>query len=481
MSFIGLVTRKDKKNGVYLQAKVIAPNKKLSSTANFKVTVEPNEVDDYMLCVIDNARARAKINAGIGDVSNVNGDIAEFFTKVGINKTNTEYTFYNVATSGGKFSDYMTSDGKFIKKPKYGESEVTGSLELRTTKKNANGITTAEVVTHIILAIQPLTVQDVLNSPEFNKNTIWNKIKGGNKEASLKGWESIYSDLNFINKLSSENLKDDMSIGVTCTVIDPEDRINSDGTIAEQLTFKEASEKYQELLNSGLGYTCEFKSDYNNKEINYVFSGITLKVSLSLATETVDYIYDCKIRSAYLTNQEVAMALVQSNKLAIVNSQNNNKYYYKQNGTSVSEQNIIVYSSLWDSLTLKAPRNAYDVSLPEYNLTGIGNNPKVIITITNLCKNQDGTGSYPYYGDVIKTDNTDLDNMLFIIEKDALRSRINTDEAKNFCIEASIDISNYAGSTANAKVYSRFKIDTTDLATSSGGGSGSPTDTPITS
>ena len=452
MSFIGLVTQKEQRNGVYLQAKVIAPNKALAKTANFKVVVEPIAEDDYMLCVIDNARARSRINVGAGDINDIQSDLDEYLVKAGIHKTITEYTFYNMA-GNAKFSDYMTSDGKLIGRPKYGEDDVSGSLELHTYKKDGDGNITAEVTTHITLTIKPLTADQVLDSEEFTKQAVWDKMVLGtlNDKAAQLGWERVRDNLKMAEGFESSYMKEGDTVRATWKVVDSLEttpRVDNTGKIANKMAYDSASDKYNEMVTAGKSASCTFVKDSIGTYLYYTFKGITITCTLSLGEETRTIVYECAMQSSPLTNTELLKKIYDKLRAEMGNS-GGAMTFGGENGADASKEQSWL---LTEDTFIRLMKNCRGIAIPEYQIDGASLYP-ITQSITYSLKTADGTSPYAY-SNAITGYEENADNYKYDITK----SKLTNEDSKNFTIQADIACMNYNGNAAYGKSFLRLKL-----------------------
>ena len=141
MSFVGLVTRKDKPTGVSLMAKIVTANKKKSAKKVFKVSVKANALDDFTCCVLDHSTAVDKINAQ--EVTKIAGDVS--LTYSGIHDTSISYRIIDIGVPF--LSTYLGEDGKILSRPIYGLGDANGYIEITVTKPGQEPITSNMKVT----------------------------------------------------------------------------------------------------------------------------------------------------------------------------------------------------------------------------------------------------------------------------------------------------------------------------------------------
>ena len=61
MSYVGLITRKDKPTGIKLKAKVVTPNKQKYIEKIFDVKIKENAINDITSCVLDHGTVVSNI------------------------------------------------------------------------------------------------------------------------------------------------------------------------------------------------------------------------------------------------------------------------------------------------------------------------------------------------------------------------------------------------------------------------------------
>ena len=193
MSFKGIVTRKDKDTGVNLLAKIVTPNKKKSTKKIFSVKVKANSLSDFECCVIDVSAARSKIIKGI-NIADIRSDVPMSY--YGENGTTISYKIIDIDNDSPKLSKYLKSDGKLNGRPKYGEGDATGFIEIEA-KKNA-----AKTSTRISVTILQTSATEILfNDTYFTHAIIWNIIRKTNAaystDESSSGHKNIKADLDF--------------------------------------------------------------------------------------------------------------------------------------------------------------------------------------------------------------------------------------------------------------------------------------------
>lgn len=462
MSFVGLVTQKDKPTGVSLMAKVVTANKKKSAKKVFKVSVKANALDDFSCCVIDHGTAVEKINSA-QDMTKINEDVN--LTYSGMNGTTISYRIIDVDVP--YLSQYLGEDGKLIKRPLYGQGDASGYLEITVSKNDA------VLTSRIQAVVSSISATEVLADAVFTPAAIWQAIRGGNTLYDYK--QGIYTSVNLIKSKSVES-KSIEPVTITWTVDDKtlpyssavytEPRINvTDGSLIRP-SYKEACT----LVDTISGISVEVAGSTEVATQNRVrIGGLMLTAHLTLGEARQDVTLECSTISKYLTNEEV-MDVVLAN--IYINTQ---------------EDTRIAYKTVSDSLffTIEAP-----VGGGNYELTAFGNTGSELfeapnlklkmgditgVTITNTVLDYDGSNEYPdtsllasAFNNGFKNETGDTYSKL-IINLDELKD---VDAAKKkFACGATISVSGYSatgdslgGAPFQSKRFAQIQVDTSDMA-----------------
>lgn len=303
MSFKGIITKKDNKTGVDLLAKVISPNKKKSEKHIVPVSIKANELDDYSCCVIDLNTLLSRLG-NFYDLENLTENISLSYE--GANKTQISYAVKNVGATN--LSDYFNSKGIVTDRPKYGNGDAMGYLEI-TVQKHGK-----KVNSRVVIIIPSISAQEALENNTITQATLWERIKGGN----VNGWTNIEKDLLMVTEYPVPSVSTE-PIQIQWTVNDS--TLSTAGTLGiysderlDSLTGKVERCSYTDgcSLVEYLGGNAEVKQpNASNALQNYVLiGGLTLTATLKLGEATKDIIYPCGIRSKYITNIEVRDAIV---------------------------------------------------------------------------------------------------------------------------------------------------------------------------
>ena len=335
MSFIGLVTRKEKDTGVTLLAKIVTPSKKKSAKKAFKVKVKANALDDYSCCVIDHATVKSRLENS-QDLTGMIEDIVLSYN--GVNGTTISYEINDKPNHTPKLTDYLSEDGKIIGRPKYNpnaSSNAEGTLTIIVTKGNA------EVRSNLQIAVKGYTAEEVFAQGSFTKQKIWQTICGSNKPDysdayNLGGNNNITSPLNFVSEMRCDDIST-VPITITYSLVDDLiPYIPKDGKYENDTTafLDENGEKLTSRINpeNGKIYTLSFAAAaYMCNNVNFPgsmitteamvserrvrISGLHITANLSLGDNSTPrvIILDCSVMSKKLTNQEIFTNIIEKN------------------------------------------------------------------------------------------------------------------------------------------------------------------------
>lgn len=440
MSYIGIVTRKEEATGVELEAKIVTGNKKKSTRMRFPVQVKENAIDDYTRCMMDNATAKNKILV-MNDTSNIITDITSSMMYSGENDTKTSYKIQNQGAP--LLSDYLSDSGAMLGRPKLGQSDAIGALEITTKRGDA------VVISRIPIVVKQVTELEVLEHKKLTAENIWNTyVRGGNgpfSNTENSGTKNVKSKLILVKNITLTDVSD-TPITVEWKITDAttpyataaytEPRISADGSIlrpaySDTCKLYETMPTYMKLLREG--------SISSGRNIYYRIGGITLEATLKLDVYEKKIVYDCATLSKYLTNKEVIDKVAGSEQapglISIIKPDDEPIKY-------VSSATLIIPNSVSD-YTLKAYHTGAYMSIPEYGLNdndGVGG-----VDIDNFVKAYDGTGYYTPATEVFGGDfhNDDDVNYQYL--------RINCEELKaqdpewmKFACVAQIRVSGYS-------------------------------------
>lgn len=468
MSFVGLVTRKEKDTGVSLMAKIVTPNKKKSTKKIIKVKVKANALDDYACCVIDHATAVNKIDSS-QDMSQLIEDVSLLYN--GENGTTISYRIIDV--SAPLLSEYLGEDGKIIKRPKYGEGDATGYIEI-TVSKNGES-----VQSRIVAAVKSITAEEVLNDTMFSQASLWASIRGANdtyqQGNEWSGHNNIAHSLTLIKTKSVNtsktpvsiawNVKDETLTYASARGIYDTARIDVTNGSVSRCDYKDACA----LIDSVPNVTIKVVGSDNSSWQNRVrIGGLTLTATLTLGEASKDVVFNCSTVSKYLTNQEVMDAVL--NNICLFTPEGNQIRYKEQADSSFE---TIMAPADGGTYTLKAYGNRgselFDSSELRLNAGDI-----VGVAITNEVREFNGSAMYPDTALLATAFNNGFQNdegesyMKLVIDFDSIKNA--SSENKKFACSAKITVSGYSangisagGSSLNISRYAQFVIDTSAM------------------
>ena len=467
MSFVGLVTQKDKPTGVSLMAKVVTANKKKSSKKVFKVSVKPNALDDFTCCVIDHGTVVSKINSS-QNMNQIIEDVNLVYS--GINDTTITYRIIDVGIP--YLSKYLGEDGKISGRPKYGEGNATGYIEVTVSKNDKN------VTSRIQASVKEITAEEVLNDATFTQAAMWSLIRGLNdpyqQGSEWSGHNNISKQLKLIQSKNIDTLsKEPVTIAwevkddtlTYSSDIYEEPRIDAaTGTIIRP-SYKEACT----LVNAISGINVKvIGSDSNALQNRVRIGGITLTAKLSIGEASKSIVFNCSTVSKYITNQEV-MDVVLAN--IYINTQQNTRIAYKD----ISDANFFTITApqVGGTYTLQAfgNRGSETFEAPDLKLSA---GDIIGVTITNTVLDYNGSNEYQdtsllinAFNGGFQSDEGDTYSKL-IINLDVLKDA--EADKKKFACGASISIAGYSatgenpgGSSLNIKRYAQVVVDTSAI------------------
>lgn len=483
MSFIGKVTRKEQDTGVTLEAKVVAPNKKQSSKQQFKVRVKANTLDDFTCCVLDHAAAVSRINTM--DITAVTTDITSVLSYYG--EHGTSITYKIIDTSSPKLSEYLAENGAVKDRPKYGEGNATGYIEIIVSKNEAS------VNSRLVAGVKCIEADEVLAGVQFSQQSLWNTIRGTNdsyQSSSIwSGHKNIMNKLTFIDTIDSSdsktpatvswNIEDDTVSYASANGIYTEARISDDGSVL-RVPYKDACKLLGTAINATLVDTVS-NSTISNPLTNRVrIGGITITATITLGESKKIVKFDCATISKYITNAEVMDAVTDYISLT---RPDGGAIYYKE----AADSSYTTLAPTSDGeYTLRAYKNATNFSSTELKLT---TGEIIGVSITNDIKGYDGITNYDAtllataFSGGFQADEVDGSNYdKLSINVANLMSA--TEENKKFSCVATVIVSGYSkdglsagGESASMKRYCPIIIDTSAVVVTPPASSGSGTTT----
>lgn len=469
MSFIGLVTRKEKDTGVNLIAKVVTESKKKFTKKVFRVKVKANALDDFSCCVIDHGTVVNKINSS-QEMNQLIDDVN--FSYNGVNGTVISYKIIDVAEP--LLSDYLAGDGKIKNRPKYGEGNATGYIEITVTKNDAI------VQSRILASVKSISAEEVLNDSSFTQAALWASIRGGNDSyqqgSEWSGHNNIMTTLNFIRSKTISSMSVD-PVGIAWTVTDEtlpyasmsgvysDIRINAETGEVVRSDYKDACK----LVDAITGVDIKaIGSPTNALQKRVRIGGITLTADLTLGNASKKVTFACSTISKYLTNQEVMEVVLNSIHLF---REDYSEINYKEKSDSSFE--LITAPASGGIYTLRAygNRGSEEFSSSELKL----NVGEIIgVTLQNEVRDFNGSAVYPdtglyvsAFGSGFQADGGEV-RMKLTIDFDAIKNATETN--KQFSCSVGISVGGYSangltpgGAPLNNSRYQQFKIDTSAI------------------
>lgn len=467
MSFVGLVTQKDKTTGVSLMAKVVTANKKKSAKKVFKVSVKPNALDDFTCCVIDHSAAIEKITSS-QDMAHIIEDVS--LTYSGINDTSISYRIIDVGVP--YLGSYLGEDGKIQGRPKYGEGDASGYIEITVSKNDKS------IVSRIQATVKEITAEEVLNDALFTQAAMWTLIRGQNDPYQHGSEWSGHNNISKQLKLISSKAVDSISIQPVSiewevqdsTLIYAEEfystpRIDVETGNITRPAYKDACTLVDSIYNVNVKV---IGAESNALQNRVRIGGIVLTAKLSLGEATKDIVFNCSTISKYITNQEV-LDVVLAN--IYINTQQDTRIAYKD----VSDSNFytITAPAAGGNYELRAFGNrgselfeAQSLKLRAGDIIGV--------TITNSVLDFNGSQEYAdaallvsAFNGGFQSDEGDIYSKL-IIDLDILKDA--DDAKKKFACGAKIEVSGYSatgenagGGSLNIKRHAQIMIDTSTI------------------
>ena len=469
MSFVGLVTQKDKPTGVSLMAKVVTANKKESTKKAFNVSVKANALDDFTCCVLDHATTVEKISSS-HDLSQVISDVTLIYS--GIHNTNITYRIVDVATP--YLSTYLGEDGKVNGRPKYGNGDASGYIEITVSKGEA------EVTSRIQVSVKSISAEEVLSNDLFTQAALWSLIRGQNDSyqqgSEWSGHNNISKQLKFITEKSIPELSEE-PVSIAWSVRDntlmysgdiySEPRIDVETGAVNRCSYKDACKLVDSIPNVVVKVIGSNTALQNRVRIG----GLIITATLTVGEKTKEVTFNCSTISKYLTNQEVLDVVLNN---IYINTQQDTRITYKD--VSDSNFSTIIAPTTGGTYTLRAFGNRGSETFESSELR-LNAGDIIGVSITNTVLDFNGSNDYQDTVDTVlylnafnggfQSDEGDIYSKL-IINFDVLKDAAS--EKKQFACGATISISGYSatgespgGSSLNIKRYAQVKIDTSAM------------------
>lgn len=466
MSFKGIVTRKDEDTGVNLLAKIVTPNKKKSTKKIFSVKVKANSLSDFECCVIDLATARSKIISGI-NTTDVRSDVPMSY--YGENGTTISYKIIDVDTGKPKLSKYLKSDGKISGRPKYGEGDATGFIEIET-KKNA-----AKTSTRISVTVLQTSATEVLyDNTYFTPAIVWNIIRKTNAaystDDSSSGHKNIKADLDFKETYTCPLT--DTPIKLEYAVQGGEINVNgskvsrmSNAGVYGKITYANA------CTLVGTSYNAKTSGSPNVRTVIIGDLGITVTLKLG-EDASRSFTFDCATSSEQITNEEVLNALMGGILQYYTSTNGSNKLSHSFNSSVSTTTPDYTFTGVDDGegeiTVLKCGNGGNGANLlniPSLKLS----EGEVILETSYEIKDIKGTGSYDdtminqaFNGGQWSSNSANTESVLKF-KYDSFYNAAS--DKKSFSIACKVDIKAYGGDQLQGTrtAYARFNVYTDSM------------------
>lgn len=406
MSFKGIITKGEYDRGITLNAKVVAPNKKYSSRANFPVVIKANALSDKEKCLIALNEHKAAILSLGADLNDLTYDITDKLIESDSfgYKTSTSYSM------SSSISPYISSTGVITKRPKYGSNDVHGTVAI-TTVLNETSITT-----HVPITLKSVTVQDILNDNRLSDVNLWERISGSQDK------NNVYRNLNLVSSISLPDISDvpvsiswsvtdnassifnaysDQDLGITQGSFSK--RINDSTGAVTMIPYPVVYGCQSSLTLAEIPVTPNNSSSASSQIRSFAVGGLVLKAQISLegSEEVVSRQFSLKVRSQLLTASDIFTALnATPNKIFQFDVVGTNTYSGKfPVNANTSPYNINIDSTMEQLLTFKVQANGENIRVERYGL------PSVISLFHNstpeiLLGNASPSSSSQHYSDV---------------------------------------------------------------------------------
>lgn len=390
MSFIGIITRKEQDTGVSLCAKVVTPNKKKSAKKIFRVKVKADVLDDLTCCVLDHAISVDRINTQ-NKMSEIVTDITPSMGYSGEHGTVISYRIIDI--NEPKLSKYLGENGAILNRPKYGEGNANGYLEITVSKGEES------VTSRIQASVSSILATEVLASDTFSNASMWNAIKGKNIDpyqaaSEWSGHNNVMDSLALLKTMSVPTMSNE-PVNIEWSVNDKtvayadmknlysEPRINLETGDVSRISYKDAYTLVDALPGVTIKVVQGNSSGTNNtRERTIRIGGITLTATLTLGDATSIVTFECATISKYLTNKEVLDAVLEN--LALIRP-DYSTIRYMEDPVAIT----LSAPSSGGKYVLKAHKNAIFYSAPNLGLNSIDG-----AAITNELKAFDGLSAY---------------------------------------------------------------------------------------
>ena len=485
MSFIGLITKKDKPCGVKLKAKVVTSDKQKYAEKIFNVKIKENAIDDTTCCILDQQTIVNKITAS-QDMQSLTEDLTLIYN--GDNGTTITYELEK--DNVPYINNYIRQDGKLLGKPRYGEEDSKGFLKIFVSKGDVT------IPASINICVKAYTAEEVFNDERILKESLWNQHMTYNtKNKSYQNENIIKYPINLpetinLNDKSAVNIKIDWEItDETLTVPGntyySESRLYKDinqGKINE-FAYADACKIVDSIIanNLNISYNEDSKEALQNM---ILIGGIKLEAKFSLQKNEdapIEYpnyneedkpIYNCATYSKQISILEVEQVVLENLELFINNPdlesgevrynyndkiyENDVNYINVINATDTNKNSYIIKTTS-DNGTIYFNSNTLHVK--QGNLQGI--------TIEMSYRALNGKMDHVNQAAFNTTEDEEKRYNITTLNLESFKDL--SENEKQFVLCLSYTIKGYGGDAiVDKELYAQFKVDTSALTAGSG-------------
>ena len=483
MSFVGLITKKDKPCGIKLKAKVVTPDKQKYAEKIFNVKIKENAINDTTCCILDQETIVNKIS-----VSQNMQSLTEDLTLI-YNGDNGTTIRYELERSNVPYIDnYIREDGKLLGKPRYGEEDSKGVLKIFVTKGDVT------IPASIEICVKAYTADEIFNDERLSKESLWNQhITYNSKNKSYQNENIIKYPLTLPDTITLSD-KSAISVKIEWEIVDEtlsvpgniyysEPRLYKDineGKLKEY-TYSDACKIVDSIKTNGLAISYNENSKETLQNM-ILIGGITLEAKLSLQKtedEELEYPnykeedklkYNCATYSKQINISEVEQIVLENLRLFINNPDSGNEDI-RYNFNNEIHENDVNYINII---------NATDTNKNDFKIKTTSNNGTLYfdsnslhvqqgqlqgITINTYYRTSDGKMDHPNQSAFDRSEDEQYEIRTINLES----FKTLPEKDKQFVVCISYTIKGYDGDPVEDKeLYAQFKVDTSALTANSG-------------
>lgn len=483
MSYVGLITRKDKPTGIKLKAKVVTPNKQKYIEKIFDVKIKENAINDITSCVLDHGTVVSNIMSS-QTMLNLTSDLALIY--IGDNGASISYEIED--TTAPYLSNYLRSDGKLLGKPKYGEEDTKGFLKITVTKGEE------KIQSSIEVCIKAYTAQEVLNDEAFNEEKFWNEIMvyGTANKSYQQNNNIVEYELNLPSKKTVPE-KSIIDVDITWEVVDKtlnvaentfydEPRLyylNNKAKI-NKCSYVDACTMIGDDTNpfKQAGVTATAKGKTGDATQNRVLiDGIELKMILSIQkendeVETSERMWKCSTYSENISNAEIEQIVLKNLFVEMINptTELSESVLIEKDFDNITKIHNIIATTDTTTYLIRAYSNN-GTKYFNSDALNIAQGDLVGIALDYSFRNFENTTSHINYPAAFSEH---VDDMYSDTTVNLELFKSLSGEQKKFTLLIKYTIKGYSGAEITNELYAQFEVDTTALTASSGNSSQSP-------